>query len=314
MSTTPELSRARDGEVTLALSHHHTDLAHVHDVDAEDKLLFSEAKQLVMAVLRIQQGPANLLDLFVAPVSEADEAAWAARRTQPPYAGTPTADLSFAELKAKALERVLHLEQLGRVHRANAYQDMLDAMAADIRRKDQRRQERRAQRDMLQTTLTRLQEQQQFMESQIKSYETCMDRGKHAMQKPTSRRRRLMDTLPFSPQFFHQRSLKAAGMMPTYGSYRYSATRLHAKGILAYIERPDNLAIDQLSFTIASDQVGVFELEASVGSIVAGNATLRMDDLLEAQYANQTHVGMLDGAIQFHLTPLIRFINKKFYT
>ena len=162
------------------------------------------------------------------------------------------------------------------------------AMAADIRRKDQRRQERRAQRDMLQTTLTRLQEQQQFMESQIKSYETCMDRGKHAMQKPTSRRRRLMDTLPFSPQFFHQRSLKAAGMMPTYGSYRYSATRLHAKGILAYIERPDNLAIDQLSFTIASDQVGVFELEASVGSIVAGNATLRMDDLLEAQYANQT--------------------------
>ena len=314
VSTTPELSRARDGEVTLALSHHHTDLAHVHDVDAEDKLLFSEAKQLVMAVLRIQQGPANLLDLFVAPVSEADEAAWAARRTQPPYAGTPTADLSFAELKAKALERILHLEQLGRVHRANAYQDMLDAMAADIRRKDQRRQERRAQRDMLQTTLTRLQEQQQFMESQIKSYETCMDRGKHAMQKPTSRRRRLMDTLPFSPQFFHQRSLKAAGMMPTYGSYRYSATRLHAKGILAYIERPDNLAIDQLSFTIASDQVGVFELEASVGSIVAGNATLRMDDLLEAQYANQTHVGMLDGAIQFHLTPLIRFINKKFYT
>lgn len=200
------------------------------------------------------------------------------------------------------------------MHRANAYQDMLDAMAADIRRKDQRRQERRAQRDMLQTTLTRLQEQQQFMESQIKSYETCMDRGKHAMQKPTSRRRRIMDTLPFSPQFFHQRSLKAAGMMPTYGSYRYSATRLHAKGILAYIERPDNLAIDQLSFTIASDQVGVFELEASVGSIVAGNATLRMDDLLEAQYANQTHVGMLDGAIQFHLTPLIRFINKKFYT
>jgi hypothetical protein len=39
-----------------------------------------------------------------------------------------------------------------------------------------------------------------------------------------------------------------------------------------------------------------------------------MDDLLEAQYANQTHVGMLDGAIQFHLQPLIRFINKKFYT
>ena len=191
------------------------------------------------------------------------------------------------------------------------YQSLVDAMAADIRSKDQRRAERRTHRDMLQTTLQKLQEQRAFMETQIHSYETCMDRGKHAMQKRTRRR---MMALPFSPQFFHQRSLKAAGMMPTYGSYRYSATRLHAKGILAYIERPDNLAIDQLSFTIASDQVGVFELEASVGSIVAGNATLRMDDLLEAQYANQTHVGMLDGAIQFHLTPLIRFINKKFYT
>ena len=138
-----------------------------------------------------------------------------------------------------------------------------------------------------------------------------MDRGKPAMQKRTRRR---MMALPFSPQFFHQRSLKAAGLMPAYGSFRYTATRLHAKGVLAHIERPDNLAIDQLFFTISSDEVGVFQIEATVAGILAGVLTLKMDDLLEAQYANEQFVNMLDGAIQFHLKPLIHFINKKFYT
>ena len=307
VSSTAELSRARDAEITLTLNPR---LARVHDVDAEDKLLIVETKRLVMAVLRVQAAP-HLLDLFVSPVRDTDEHTWAALRTKPPYAGTPTASLTFAELKAKALEHVLHLEQLGRVHRSDQYQSLVDAMAADIRSKDQRRAERRTHRDMLQTTLQKLQEQRAFMETQIHSYETCMDRGKHAMQKRTRRR---MMALPFSPQFFHQRSLKAAGLMPAYGSFRYTATRLHAKGVLAHIERPDNLAIDQLFFTISSDEVGVFQIEATVAGILAGVLTLKMDDLLEAQYANEQFVNMLDGAIQFHLKPLIHFINKKFYT
>jgi len=311
VSATAELSRARDSEVTLELSPRFVrdSLGSAGDADMETRELFVETKRLVLALLRVQTAP-NLVELLVSPITHADEHAWALRRAQPPYAGTPTASLSLADVKAQALEHALHLEQLGRLHRANQYQDVLDAIAADIRGKHRRRLERRSQHEMLSGTLQKLGEQRQFMEAQIQSYEVCMDRGMHAMQNKSRRR---LKVIPFSPQFFHQRSLKAAGALPAYGSYKYTASRLRAKGVLAHIERPENLAMDQLAFTLSSDEIGCFQIETTVSGIVAGTMTVKMDELLEAQYKKQPYLSALDGALQFHLDPLIRLINKKFY-
>lgn len=310
-SATAELSRARDSEVTLELSPRFVRdrLGSTGDADMEVRELFVETKRLVLALLRVQTA-SNLVELLVSPITEADEHVWAERRAMPPYVGTPTESLSLADVKAQALEHALHLEQLGRLRRANHYQDVLDAIAADIRGKHRRRLERRSQHDMLTGTLHKLEEQRQFMEAQIQSYEVCMDRGMQAMQ---SKSRRRLKVLPFSPQFFHQRSLKAAGLLPAYGSYKYTASRLRAKGILAYIDRPENLAVDQLAFTLSSNEIGCFQIETTVSGIVAGTLTLKMDELLEAQYQKQPYVSALDGAIQFHLEPLLRLINKKFY-
>ncbi|WFD24436.1 iqgap- protein [Malassezia equina] len=311
VSATAELSRARDSEVTLELSPRFVRdrLGTGGDADMETRELFVETKRLVLALLRVQTAP-NLVELLVSPITEADEHAWALRRTQPPYAGTPTASLSLADVKAQALEHALHLEQLGRLHRANQYQDVLDAIAADIRGKHRRRLERRSQHEMLAGTLQKLGEQRQFMEAQIHSYEVCMDRGMQAMQTKSRRRLKVM---PFSPQFFHQRSLKAAGALPAYGSFKYTASRLRSKGVLAHIERPENLAMDQLAFTISSNEIGCFQIETTVSGISAGMMTVKMDELLEAQYKKQPYLSALDGALQFHLDPLLRLINKKFY-
>ena len=311
VSATAELSRARDSEVTLELSPRFVRdrLGSMGDADMVTRELFVETKRLVLALLRVQTAP-NLVELLVSPVTDADERAWALRRVQPPYADTPAAGFSLADIKAQALEHALHLEQLGRLHRANQYQDLLDAIAADIRGKHRRRVERRSQHEMLAGTLQKLGEQRQFMEAQIQSYEVCMDRGMHAMQNKSRRRLKVM---PFSPQFFHQRSLKAAGALPAYGSYKYTASRLRAKGVLAHIERPENLALDQLAFTLSSNEIGCFQIETTVSGIVAGTMTVKMDELLEAQYKKQPYLSALDGALQFHLDPLIRLINKKFY-
>lgn len=296
VSQTAELNSARDSEVTLTLSHR---FAHTHDPNMDAKTLFVETKRLVLGVLRVQTAP-DLVSLLVAPVTQADEATW--ERTR---AASET--LSFAELKSMALENVLHLEQLGRVSRATQYQNLLDAIAADIRSKHRRRLERQRQAAMLQSTMQKLVQQRAFMEDQIQSYSMCMDRGMHSMQKKT--RRRTM-AIPFSPQFFHERHLKAAGAMPKYGSYRYTASRLRTKGVLAHIDRPDNFAPDQLTFIFSSDEAGIIKVEGMVAGIVAGTTLIKMESLLEAQYQNQLYVGVLDNAVQFHLGPLIQLINK----
>lgn len=294
-----ELHSARESEITLTLSHRFAD---IHDDDAEAKQLFAETKRLIVTLLRAQDAP-DLWTLLVQPITEADDAAWALA-----HPGTEP----LTDLKSRALENVLRLEQLGRLTRADAYQGLLDAIAADIRGQHKRRLERRTQIDDARATLQKLDEQRAYMEAQIQSYHQCMDRGLQTLQRRKKSKRRSM-VMPFSPQFFHQRSLKAAGVMPKYGSYRYSASRLRAKGVLAHIDRPENLAIDQLSFTIASDELGVFTLEATVSGVVAGTTVLRMERMLQAQDQAQRYVAVLDNSVHFHLDALIQLINKSTY-
>ena len=291
VSATPELVEARSAEVTLELSHRH---AHVSDPDADARALFAETKQLVLALLRVQRDTDTLVELLLAPVTDADEAAWG--RTEP----------TFAEIKARTLENMLQLEQLGRVSRDDGFQQMLNAIALDIKSKHRRRLVRRSERERVLHTLRRLGEQRQFIDAQLASYHECMDRSMQAMQKRAKRR----IALPFTQQFFHQRSLKAAGAMPRFGSYKYTAARLRSKGILVRVDGPESLGLDQVSMTISSDEVGVFLIEAAVSGIVAGTSVVRMEELLEAQYRGQACVGVLDDTIHLSVPALIQLINK----
>ncbi|KAI3482107.1 hypothetical protein L1887_55238 [Cichorium endivia] len=111
------------------------------DPEAETKALFVETKRLVLSLLKVQSGK-TLVDVFVAPVTDKEELQWeeivslevaAERQRQrgqrppgiPLYGGAAGARLedvrrlSFAELKARTLENMLQLEQLGKVSRAN---------------------------------------------------------------------------------------------------------------------------------------------------------------------------------------------------
>ena len=120
-------------------------------------------------------------------------------------------------------------------------------------------------------------------------------------------------TLPFSRQFFHRRSLKAAGAMPKFGSYRYAARRLMDKGILVAIDAPANMTIDQVSITLSSDELGVFLLEADVSHVPAGTSRIHIEELLEAQYNGHQTIAVLDRALILDVHRLVQWINKKFY-
>ena len=315
VAASAELEAARQAEIALELT---PELAGMRDADAEAKGLFVETKRLVLAVLKVQTAP-DLLTLFLAPVTEKDEAHWdallAARpapsSAAPVGAAGPFADmheLSFAELKATALENLVRLEQMGRVRRSDAFQAMLDALALDIRTRHRRRHARRAEQQMLAGTLHKLHERDAFMRTQIAEYQRYADQAMKTMP-----RRGHTFTMPFTRQYFHRRSLKAAGVLPKFGSYKYSARRLMDKGILVAIDAPENMHVDQVTITVSSDELGVFLLEAAVSQVPAGTSKVRIEELLEAQYNGHQTIAILDRALIFDVNQLVQWINKKFY-
>lgn len=202
VSNTQELNSARDSEITLELV---SRMQSLKDPEAETKALFVETKRLVLALLKVQSGT-SLVEVFVAPVTAEDELAWeeivslevAADRQRfrgqrpPPPPGamlnsTPRLEdvrrLSFAELKARTLENMIELERLGRVSRANKYQDMLNAIAIDIRNKHRKRIQRHNEKMAMNVTLSNLGEKKKYVEEQINSYNSYIDASMQTMQK-----------------------------------------------------------------------------------------------------------------------------------
>ncbi|WFD07450.1 iqgap- protein [Malassezia vespertilionis] len=303
VSHSKELDTARNAEIMLELSRR---LTGVEDVHAEAGALFVETKRLVLAVLTIQTAD-DLLQLFLAPVTEADEHAWEAQLARGNLRDLQ--HLSFAELKAATLENMLRLEQMGKVRRVWQFQEMLDALARDIRSQHRRRAHRHGELAMLQGTLSKLAAHNAFLHVQITEYREYADQTIKTMQ-----RRSHPFTLPFTKQYFHVRHLKAQGALPRFGSYKFSAARLREKQVLVHVDGPEYMLTDHVTLTISCDEPGVFMIGAAVSGIEAGTHTLRMEELLEAQYNGQQSLQVLDRAVTLDVPHLVQLINKKFYT
>ncbi|MCO5613981.1 hypothetical protein L7F22_068261 [Adiantum nelumboides] len=329
VSATQELNTARDTEITFELLSRRTSLK---DPEAETKALFVETKRLVLCLLKVQSGK-TLVDVFVEPVTEQNEMTWeeivslevaADRQRQRGQRPPVPADMalqmrsprledvrrmSFAQLKARTLENMLELEKLGKVSRSNKYQDMLNAIAIDIRNKHRKRIQRHNEKVAMHTTLQNLKEKKAYLEEQINSYHSYIDASMSTMQK----KGRKKFVLPFTQQYFHVRNLKASGKMPKFGSYRYTAQRLFEKGVLLSLDQFSEKQYDQIHLTISSDEPGLFTIDASVLGVSGGSVDIRIEDLLEAQFSGQSTLSLMDRACTVNLNLLIHLINKKFY-
>jgi hypothetical protein len=68
-----------------------------------------------------------------------------------------------------------------------------------------------------------------------------------------------------------------------------------------------------IDLTLSSDEAGVFNLEVKMlGASVAEKETMRLEDLLQAQY-NKVDVMTLFDTAKVNINLLIFLINKKFY-
>ena len=318
-------------EITLTLS---PKLHNAEDPDAAVKSLFMETKRCALYIIRIQQG-SNLLDIMVRPITADDEDKWAAlvhdelaqERRNPKKRANPYADgsslldittLSYTELKRTALENILTLEKTGRITRANHYQDLLNEIALDIRTKHRRRIQRSREMDNVRATLSALQEKAKWLDSQLKSYNDYIEQAMITLQQKAKGKKRFL--LPFTKQYNHERELQRLGRVPRFGSFKYSARNLSEKGVLVSWRGYTERQWDKINITISSDEVGVFYIEGSVGSMMipGAAASVPLDDLLQAQFNNCQFMNLFGdeasgGALRLNVNLLVHLLMRKFY-
>ena len=331
-------------EITLTLN---PKLHNAEDPDAAVKSLFMETKRCILYVIRIQTG-ANLLDIMVRPITAEDEDKWAAlvhdelaqERRNPKKRANPYADgsslldittLSYTELKRTALENIVTLERTGRISRANAYQDLLNEIAYDIRSKHRRRVQRSREMDNVRATLAALQQKAIWLDAQLKSYNDYIEQAMVTLQQKAKGKRRFL--MPFSKQYNHERELARSGRVPKFGSFKYSARNLAEKGVLDTWRGYSERQWDKINLTISSDEVGVFYFEGSVGSMMipGAAASVPLDDLLQAQFNNCQFInlfgdaegasgagsvaggGWKEGPLRLNVNLLVHLLMRKFY-
>lgn len=249
-----------------------------------------ETKRCILYIIRIQTG-ADLMEILVKPVRQEDEDRWRqlleeehSGKRRGAYADTTTlsdvSSMTYTDLKRTALENIVRLEQAGKITRKNHYQDLLNFIAVDIRTKHRRRVQRQKELENVRGTLQHLNEKATYLEGQLQSYNDYIEQAMQTLQTKKGKRRTI---LPFTRQYFHIRELQRSGKVPKFGSYCYSARALADKGVLVALDGYPERQWGSISITIQSDEVGIFRLEMSFGSMIipGGSMDIPLDDLLQ---------------------------------
>ncbi len=93
----------------------------------------------------------------------------------------------------------------------------------------------------------------------------------------------------------HERQLEREGKSYRFGSYKYSAQTLYDRGILLSIDDFSPKQFDKVTFTISSDDIGVFEITLAHGGLAKTPIKLRLEDILEAQFVSRRSAYLLQG-------------------
>ena len=185
-----EMNAAGSSDIQMFLT---PKLHEVNDPEADVKTLFMETKRCVLYIIRVQTGT-NLLEILVKPISPEDEQKWqsllrdefaAGSDTRGAYSDSNMIDvtrMSYMDLKRTALENVMRLEQLGRISKHNYYQDVLNAIALDIRTKSRRRVQRQRELEGVRLTLSNLHQKAKYLEQQRKSYDDYIEQAMATLQ------------------------------------------------------------------------------------------------------------------------------------
>lgn len=301
-------------EVSLTLDPKAVD---IEDPDADEQSLFLQTKRWVLYILRTQPGE-TLLDILITPPEDEDEDFWQdllARersRTRPSPQQARLRDLSFAELKRDTLQNIIRLEDLGWISRVNGYQELLNAIAVDVKSQVRRRVERRTELHAVRCSLQDLEEKRHCLGQQLQSYNEYIAHAMTSLQGKKGKKSR--SVLPFTKQYFHLKSLEKTGSVPRFGSRRYAGAKLHARGVLVDIA-DDSPPFDRHDVAISSDQVGTFKvaLFGANRDAVAHHEVVQLDALLQAQFDKTEYFDLCHNRLRVRVNPFLDMLFKHFF-
>lgn len=302
--------------------------------DSKASSLISQAKRCILYIIRIQEG-SGLLELLISGIKPQHEAKFkeivnferkemeesSTNVKKRPYYKTSLGNLSsltYHELKTMALEIILKLESMGILTRKNAFQDILNQIAIDIKTKHSQRVNRKAQLDIANKTQKKLLDKEKFLSKQLSDYNQHIDNVLSELQLK-SKDKKLFNIIPvFSKQYFYHRELKKANRLPKFGSYKYSAKKLIDQEILidfGGLMSQRYSSSSKLDFMFSCHEVGKFTIEAATGSVNIPGAynSITIDQLLNLQYENKEKFELFDGMVIFDTHNLTGFIFRKFY-
>uniref|UniRef100_A0A8C9ZSX1 IQ motif containing GTPase activating protein 2 n=1 Tax=Sander lucioperca TaxID=283035 RepID=A0A8C9ZSX1_SANLU len=269
--------------------------------DKDLKTLMTKTKKLIVDVIRIQHGD-TLPEILETPatVPQESEHTKVVERRAVQDAQTPEglksspavledSQLPLEQKKRKILRNLRNLEQAGLVTASNKYQDLINDISKDIRYQRRYRQRRKAELVKLQQTLTALNSKTAFYQDQMNYYDTyiktCLDNLN-----------RNKGSKKWKPQ-----------------SLKYTAARLHEKGVILEIEGLQTNQFKNVMFDISpSEEVGDFEVKAKFMGVEMEKVQLHFQDLLQLQYEGVAVMKMFDKA-KVNVNLLIFLLNKKFY-
>ncbi|XP_038002755.1 ras GTPase-activating-like protein IQGAP1 [Motacilla alba alba] len=296
-------------EVSLTLTNKF-DVPGDENAEMDARTILLNTKRLIVDVIRFQPGETLTEILETSATSEQEaEHHRAMQKRAIRDAKTPDkmkksvsvkedGNLNLQEKKEKIKAGLKKLTELGAVNAKNKYQELINDIAKDIRNQRRYRQRRKAELVKLQQTYSALNSKATFYEEQVdyyKSYiKTCLDnlasKGK-VSKKP--------------------REMKGKNSKKI--SLKYTAARLHEKGVLLEIEDLQGNQFKNVIFEISpTEEVGDFEVKAKFMGVQMETFMLHYQDLLQLQYEGVAVMKLFDRA-KVNVNLLIFLLNKKFY-
>ncbi|XP_010190700.1 PREDICTED: ras GTPase-activating-like protein IQGAP1 [Mesitornis unicolor] len=296
-------------EVSLTLTNKF-DVPGDENAEMDARTILLNTKRLIVDVIRFQPGETltEILETAATPEQEAEHQR-AMQKRAIRDAKTPDkmkksvsvkedGNLNLQGKKDKIKTGLKKLTELGTVNVKNKYQELINDVAKDIRNQRRYRQRRKAELVKLQQTYSALNSKATFYGEQVdyyKSYiKTCLDnlasKGK-VSKKP--------------------REMKGKNSKKI--SLKYTAARLHEKGVLLEIEDLQSNQFKNVIFEISpTEEVGDFEVKAKFMGVQMETFMLHYQDLLQLQYEGVAVMKLFDRA-KVNVNLLIFLLNKKFY-
>uniref|UniRef100_A0A8C1K1K1 IQ motif containing GTPase activating protein 1 n=1 Tax=Cyprinus carpio TaxID=7962 RepID=A0A8C1K1K1_CYPCA len=285
-------------EVSLTLTNKF-DVPDEANAEMDAKTLLLNTKRLIVDVIRFQPGETltEILETVASPEQEAEyqramqrRAIRDAKTPEKMKQAKPVVDdsLTLQGKKDKIKSNLQRLGELGKVHPEKKYQDLINDISKDIRNQRRYRQRRKAELVKLQQTNAALNSKTNFYNVQIDYYnqyiKTCMDNLANNKAKKSKQ-----------------------------VSQKYTAARLHEKGVLIDIEDLQPNQYKNVIFEISpSEVVGAFEVKAKLMGVHLETLMLEYQDLLQLQYEGVAVMKLFDRAT-VNVNLLIFLLNKKFY-